>query len=125
MNEATARQLTTKLGIAYPGRMPDATFVLYASELAELEDAGVARVAVDELIRDSDQLPPVAQLRRRYFDALDRQRNEGARIRGLPEPEREPIHPDVLAGIERFLGHPFSPLRDMDDAGDEPAGSAT
>jgi hypothetical protein len=96
----------------------EATIALYRSQLQLLEDADVARDVINELIQSDDWLPPIATIRAAYFDVIARRRDQAARERGLPEgdPRDAPIDPAVLAEIERLLGRPFQPFRDMDDA---------
>jgi hypothetical protein len=118
VNSDAARRLTAGLSAAYPGRMPDSTHALYVTELATLDEHDVAEAAIHELIRTEEYLPTIAAIRAAYFDALDRLRDWRALERGLPEgePDRGAIDPAVLAEIERLLGRPFRPFRDMDDA---------
>jgi hypothetical protein len=121
MTRQDAMELVEKLAAAFPHpEPPEATLELYRDELQRLDDAAAARQAIEELYRDPDTryLPTLGAIHAAYVDALHRLRDWRASERGLPEgdPRDAPIDPAVLAEIERLLGRPFKPFRDMDDA---------
>jgi hypothetical protein len=91
MEPSEAQALVELLKAAFPyPRIPDLTVALYREQLARLPDADAARTAVESLIANEERLPPVAVILREYRPAAQRNADERARARGLPEPPPDP-----------------------------------
>lgn len=66
----TLAESLTVLAASYPRQaMPDVTVRAYMSALSDLPPAGVAR-AIERLIKRSEWLPSIAEIRREYAEAL-------------------------------------------------------
>jgi hypothetical protein len=116
-----AEELTALLAAAWASpEMPVITAKLFTDEFERLGEFELARQVIVGLYRDPTVTfrPHPGVILDGYQQLRHARDDRGAHERGLPgpDPRESPIHPDVLAQIERFLGHPWRPFHDMDDA---------
>jgi hypothetical protein len=107
MTEAEATGLWAALAAAYWNPPPpDATRLLYVEELQQLGDVELAAAAVRALIREPRSfMPTIGEIWGAYWHQQKRAREERereARGRALPEGDRLPIAPEVLAELSRL-----------------------